>query len=270
MTNDNMASKRHFDETRTLKNYGHIFHILCLSLLIGGCPSEPGEGNVAVDATEVEQLIGEAPKRNHHIVAIDHTHAIGTPVPDRVSQFAQHLSDTAFLREKLAEAGYTVLPQRELQDFESTLRNILKGEAGTVILYKPALSFSDRDLRALETFVFWGGRLVLFLPEDRPDGLGHQQLLERFGLVASTVIDVPTEVAESEHWVPQPGLRNTRVMVQDESLQSRLQPEQVVFNAPLRIEETGERIDVLEFAQLMAVKGVETDEELPVAYSVNH
>jgi len=135
---------------------------------------------------EPYELIGSA-KANHKIIYLhDNDRFIG---------------ETATLAHELRNAGYTVHVRGDFsvnpnRPEDSELLAGLRSEAGVIGLWPGNFDLSSRESRALELFVHFGGRLVIFPVHQN---FSQKKLIEKFGLrTQSTSGEAPFLIPPTE------------------------------------------------------------------------
>ncbi|MCE7992812.1 MAG: hypothetical protein HEP71_12565 [Roseivirga sp.] len=151
----------------------YLIALTLISLLVPSCRVFESIDNLRQEA---EEILVNFPKTNYKSVFIDFSHR-RTPRP----------SSYLVLRNMLEDHDFTFIETPDadpnLSD-DSPLLAALRQDIGVLIIPEPDRVFSDKELRALELFVVFGGRLITTAPEAASITPAFTSLLAKFGMSA--------------------------------------------------------------------------------------
>lgn len=153
--------------------------VTTLIYTVNSCSIFQGLDNIRVEA---EELIGQYPKTNYTNIYFDFSHTSES-----------HGSQYEILKNKLSEYNFTfqeaIEPNPDIAE-DTRLLATLRQDVGMVMIPEPNRNFSERELRALELFVLFGGRLIITSPPSAQTSSAYGGILDRFGMdVSNTTID---------------------------------------------------------------------------------
>lgn len=156
------------------KHLRNLIAIALIPLLVHSCRVFESIDNLRQEA---EEVLVDFPKTNYKSVFIDFSH-------NRLPRPSHYL----VLRNTLENHDFTFLEtpaaDPNLPD-DTPLLAALRQNIGVLIIPEPNRLFSEKELRALELFVVFGGRLITTAPEAASITPAFTSLLAKFGMGVS-------------------------------------------------------------------------------------
>ncbi|GAB5526757.1 MAG: hypothetical protein Roseis2KO_46290 [Roseivirga sp.] len=201
----------------------YIFSFSILIALIHSCTVFENLEELKIEA---DDLLVNYPKTNYNNAFIYY-------------QFTGETGDAVYeaLRYEMVQEAYTFPDQPQLdleRDGDTRLLAALRMNIGTLIMPRQDAPFSEKELRALQLFVTFGGRIIASSADLEDPGIGINQLAETFGMEIS-----PDYQSNNEFmYLEQDEVHTGHIMdVEEELLNSNFHDyDQLVMNFPRTIE----------------------------------